>query len=46
MMNLGEKLTSEEVDDMIKEADVDGDGEIDYEGTYLFICLFIYLLFF
>lgn len=30
MTNLGEKLTDEEVNAMIKEADVDGDGEIDY----------------
>mmetsp|Transcript_53342 Transcript_53342/g.129687 ORF Transcript_53342/g.129687 Transcript_53342/m.129687 type:complete len:127 (+) Transcript_53342:770-1150(+) len=29
--NLGEKLTDEEIDDMIKEADIDGDGEINYE---------------
>lgn len=32
MTNLGEKLTDEEVDEMLREADIDGDGEIDYEG--------------
>ena len=32
MSNLGEKLTEEEVDEMLREADVDGDGEINYEG--------------
>ncbi|XP_008791135.1 calmodulin-like protein 8 [Phoenix dactylifera] len=31
MINLGEKLTDEEVDQMIKEADVDGDGQVNYE---------------
>merc|ERR1712137_222973 len=31
MTNLGEKLTDEEVDDMIREADVDGDGQINYD---------------
>lgn len=32
MTNLGEKLSEEEVDDMIKEADLDGDGMVNYEG--------------
>uniref|UniRef100_A0A0A9Z696 Calmodulin n=1 Tax=Lygus hesperus TaxID=30085 RepID=A0A0A9Z696_LYGHE len=31
MTNLGEKLSDEEVDDMIKEADIDGDGMVNYE---------------
>lgn len=31
MTNLGEKLTAEEVDEMIREADVDGDGQVNYE---------------
>mmetsp|Transcript_18805 Transcript_18805/g.34022 ORF Transcript_18805/g.34022 Transcript_18805/m.34022 type:complete len:156 (-) Transcript_18805:182-649(-) len=31
MTNLGEKLNDEEVDEMIKEADIDGDGQINYE---------------
>lgn len=35
MTNLGEKLSEEEVDDMIKEADLDGDGMVNYEGNDL-----------
>ncbi|KAI0028876.1 hypothetical protein K488DRAFT_57604, partial [Vararia minispora EC-137] len=31
MTNLGEKLTEVEVDEMIREADIDGDGQINYD---------------
>mmetsp|Transcript_6144 Transcript_6144/g.10526 ORF Transcript_6144/g.10526 Transcript_6144/m.10526 type:complete len:314 (+) Transcript_6144:44-985(+) len=31
MTNLGEKLTDEELDDMTRGADVDGDGKLNYE---------------
>lgn len=34
MTNLGEKLTDEEVDDMIREADLDGDGVVSYSGKF------------
>eukprot|EP00096_Caligus_rogercresseyi_P011314 TRINITY_DN4411_c0_g1_i1.p1 TRINITY_DN4411_c0_g1~~TRINITY_DN4411_c0_g1_i1.p1 ORF type:complete len:154 (+),score=54.11 TRINITY_DN4411_c0_g1_i1:49-510(+) len=31
MMNLGEKLSEDEIDTMIADADIDGDGTINYE---------------
>ena len=31
MTNLGEKFTEEEINKLIREADVDGDGQINYE---------------
>uniref|UniRef100_A0A2P2NUF2 EF-hand domain-containing protein n=1 Tax=Rhizophora mucronata TaxID=61149 RepID=A0A2P2NUF2_RHIMU len=31
MMNLGEKPTDEELELMIKEADMDGDGLVNYD---------------
>lgn len=32
MSNLGEKLSDEEIGDMITEADLDGDGKVSYSG--------------
>lgn len=40
---VGEKLSDSEVDEMIREADVDGDGQINYEGQ--FILLYCSMLF-
>ena len=34
MTNLGEKLSDSEIDDMIREADVNCDGQINYEGRH------------
>ena len=36
MMNLGENLNDEEVEEMIREADLDGNGEVDYKGWFPF----------
>ncbi len=32
LTNLGEKLSEVEVDEMIREVDMDGDGKVDYKG--------------
>jgi len=29
---IGERLSDNEVDEMIREADIDGDGQINYDG--------------
>lgn len=34
MTNMGQKLSDKDVDSMIKEADMDGDGQINYAGLY------------
>jgi calmodulin len=41
MTSIGEKLTDDEVDEMIREADQDGDGRIDCEvfhAVHLLVC--------
>lgn len=37
MQNLGENLSEEDVQCMIAEADMNGDGKIDYEGLVFFL---------
>lgn len=39
MLVAGEKLTETEVEEMIREADVDGDGQINYDGESYVIFL-------
>ena len=39
MMKLGERLTEEEVEQMIREADLDGDGRVSYEEFARFMSL-------
>ena len=38
MGNMGESLTPTEIQGMIDEADVDGDGVINYEEFYNMMC--------
>ena len=33
---IGDKLTDDEVDEMIRKVDADGDGKVNYEGQYFF----------
>lgn len=36
MEELGELLSDKEIDDMIREADIDGDGQVSFEGNLRF----------
>lgn len=40
LQSVGEKMSAEDVTEMMKEADINGDGEIDYKGK-LMIGLYI-----
>ena len=35
MLNIGEKLLDTEIDYLINDIDIDGDGQINYEEFYL-----------
>ena len=35
MLNIGEKLLDAEIDYLINDIDIDGDGQINYEEFYL-----------
>lgn len=37
MAKLGENLSEDEINEMVKEADLDGDGRIEFSGSHLFI---------
>lgn len=37
MKSLGEQLTDDEIEDMIREADINGDGQVDFEGLLFFL---------
>ena len=44
MMNLGERMSEEECDALVDEADIDGDGCINYEGLQRSPVCFIFYL--
>ncbi|KAJ3006795.1 UNVERIFIED_CONTAM: hypothetical protein HDU68_003885, partial [Siphonaria sp. JEL0065] len=42
MQNLGENLTEQEINEMFCEADIDGDGKIDFEEfVSMMVCVFL-----
>lgn len=41
MTTMGDRLSDDEVDEMIQEADIDGDGDIDYDGSFSFSLILI-----
>ena len=45
MTSLDENLTDKELDDMMKEADTDGDGLINYNGQLVGSGFYIYILY-
>ena len=38
MDNLGQKMEKEEIETLINEIDIDGDGQINYEEFYMMMC--------
>ena len=38
MENLGENMDKEEIEYLINEIDLDGDGQINYEEFYVMMC--------
>lgn len=43
MSKLGENLSDSDVEDMFSEADLNKDGKIDYQGTFVFLSFNKYL---
>ena len=41
LTNLGENISDEEVAEMVKEADVDGDYKINFEGGWIALAMLI-----
>ena len=39
LTNMGHKLSDEEVEELLAEADIDGDGQLNYEGRLVIIVI-------
>ena len=39
MLNLGEKLSDDEIESLIDDIDIDGDGQINYEEFYIMMTM-------
>ena len=44
MLGMGEQMSKEDIDEMIHQADMDGDGMINFEGQFKVVYISVGLL--